>query len=211
MIACIQTIPERLWHAEEQVREIVFPARPHGLEPAIYIDKAKIGPFRAFIQTLREVPSGDHYRLHMQDDITYCDDFVDYLPEVERVMREDDIPLLSLFAPRRKHMVEQLAKGKRIGTFPNFLWMQCVVMSPWLVSKLLEHAEGYNDKHDDVYVSSILYYYYKTAKVHLPSLVQHDITIPSSMKHANNEKRTSPLFDKDFVTKWKAQKLNQPQ
>jgi len=211
MIACIQTIPERLWHAEEQVREIVFPARPSGIEPVIYIDKAKVGPFKAFIETLREVPSGDRYRLHMQDDITYCDDFADYLPEVERIMRADDIPLLSLFAPRRKHMVEQNAKGRRIGTFPNFLWMQCVVMSPWLVEKLLERADSYTDRHDDVYVSSVLYYYYKTAKVHLPSLVQHDITIPSSMKHANNDKRTSPLFDKDFVKKWKAGTLTQNQ
>ena len=211
MIACIQTIPERLWHAEEQVREIVFPARPSGIEPSIYLDKDKVGPFKAFIQTLREVPSGDHYRLHMQDDITYCDDFVDYLPEVERVMRENDYHIISLYAPRRKHMVEQYAKGKRIGTFPNFLTMVCSVMSPWLVSKCLEHAHQFQDKHDDVYIAEILREYRCKAYVHLPSLVQHDITIPSSMKHANNLLRTSPVFDKDFVKKWKAGTLTQIQ
>lgn len=198
MIACIQTIPSRFEHAKEQADEIGIPC-------SIYIDKNKDGPFKAFVETLKAFPTGDQYRLHMQDDITLTDDLKDYLPEVERQMREKDIELLSLFAPRRKHMDEQFTKGKRIATFPNFLWMQCVVMSPWLCQKLIEHAYQYDDKHDDVYVNAVLRAYKKGAFVHLPSLVQHDITIPSSMGHANNDKRTSPLFDPHFVKTWKSE------
>lgn len=198
MKACIQTIPERSQHALEQLNELGLPAT------FIYTDHDKIGPFKAFIETLKAYPSGDEYRLHMQDDITFCDGFKDYLPEVERLMREGQYDLLSLFAPRRKHMDEQFAKGKRVGTFPNFLWMQCVVMSPWLVERLLAHSHQYDDKHDDVYVAAVLDAYKRKAYVHLPSLVQHDVSIPSSVGHANNDKRTSRIFDKDFVTNWKA-------
>jgi hypothetical protein len=140
----------------------------------------------------------------MQDDLIYCNRFKDYLPELEALIKEGDYHLVSLFAPRRKHMKEQFDAGKRIGTFPNFLWMQCVVFSPWLVNKFLVHSHQYHDKHDDSYVSLILNHYKVKAYVHLPSLVQHDITIPSSMKHANNDKRTSEIFDANFVDKHQA-------
>jgi len=200
MIAVIQTIPERYEHAQKQSVEL-------GLHTSIYTDKDKDGPFKAFIETLRQIPSNGEYRLHMQDDLILCDDLKEYLPHLEQEMDNKGIDLLSLFAPRRKHIKEQYDAGKRIGTFPNFLWMQSVVMSPSFVDKLLYHAHQYDDKHDDTYVAAVLSFYKIKAYVHLPSLVQHNITILSSMKHANNEKRTSELFEKDFVTKWKAGKV----
>lgn len=199
MKACIQTIPERQYHALEQLSELGLP------DTSIYTDYDKVGPFKAFIETLREFPSGGEYRLHMQDDITLCDDLKDYLPELERQMRDNNYDIVSLYAPRRKHMDEQYAKGIRIGTFPNFLTMACCMMSPWMVEKCLAHAHQFDDKHDDVYVAAVLSAYKRRGYVHLPSLVQHDISIPSSMKHANNILRTSRVYDKDFVAKWKAE------
>lgn len=198
MRCVIQTIPERLKFARLQAEKL-------GVHCDRWVDAEKKGPFLGFIDSLNFCPSGDEYRLHMQDDIIFCDDFVDYLPTLEEMMRKKEINLLSLFAPRRKHMRVQFEKGKRIGSFPNFLWMQCVIMSPLMVSRLKEHAHQYDDKHDDVYVNAVLRAYKDKAFVHLPSLVQHDIGIPSSMGHANNDKRTSELFDPHFVTKWKNQ------
>jgi len=55
------------------------------------------------------------YRFHMQDDLILCDNLKDYIPEVERIMRANDMHLMSLYAPRYKQLKEANEKGIALG------------------------------------------------------------------------------------------------
>lgn len=198
MKAIIQSIPDRRDIAKRQ-------ADAFGLPCDIYVDEAMSGPFKGFYDSLLAYPSGSEYRLHMQDDLIYCDSFKDYLPEVERLMRDEGMHLLSLYAPRVKQLREQHAKGRRYcRSFKGFA-MQCIVFSPYLVECMLELAPHYDrSPHDDWFVSEVVLETGIKPFVHLPSLCQHNVfEIPSSMRHPKSIKRTSEIFDKDFVTSWK--------
>ena len=56
-------------------------------------------------------------------------------------------------------------------------------------------------KDDDVFVAYVMKKYNIKAKVHLPSIVQHNTEIKSSLGHANSKNRESKVFDKDYITK----------
>lgn len=200
MFAIIQSIPARYELALKQREALGFPCE-------IYVDEKLSKPFKGFWDSLLAYDSSDDYRLHMQDDLIYCDDFRDYIPEVMRLMREEDMHLFSLYGPRVKQLREAHAKGRRYcQSFKGFA-MQCIVFSPWLVEKMKELAPYYTGSHhDDWFVSEVVLYTKIKPFVHLPSLCQHNIwEIPSSMRHPKSIKRTSEIFEKDFVTKWKSQ------
>jgi hypothetical protein len=197
MIACIQTVPSRLEAAERQRKALDYPC-------AIHIDDMT-GPFNGFVDSLRKVPSGDQYRLHMQDDIILADDFKDYIPQVQKIMEDNGMHLMSLYAPRHKQLRDAYAKGRPFcQSFAGFA-MPCIAFSPFMVEKMLEYAPYYTQsKHDDWFVSEVCVVYRIKAYVHLPSITQHNVwDMKSSMGHAQNDRRTSDIFEKNFVTKWK--------
>lgn len=199
MKACIQTVPERLEFAKRQAKLLDFPCD-------IYVDEKKEGPFKGFIASMETFPSGNEYRLHMQDDIILCDDFKDYFPEVERMMTENDMHLLGLYAPRYKQHRNAHAKGRRFVKSIAGFAMPCIVFSPSMVDKMVRCAPQYTaSPHDDWYVTEVCWAFKISAYVHIPSLTQHNVwEMKSSLGHAQNERRTSEIFEKDFVTKWKA-------
>jgi hypothetical protein len=199
MRAIIQTVPERLAAAEEQRKALNFPCD-------IHVDVDKTGPFKGFVASLNAFDYGDEYRLHMQDDLILCDDFKDYIPEVERIMREKDMHLMSLYAPRYKQHLNAHAKGRPyVKSIAGFA-MQCIVFSPLMVKHMKELAPFYTfSHHDDWFVTEVCWATKTAAYVHIPSLTQHNVfEMKSVMGHATSERRTSQIFEKDFVTKWKA-------
>lgn len=165
------------------------------------------GPFRAFIKTLKKFPSGDEYRLHMQDDITLSHGLKDYLPTAEKMVKDEGWDYLSFYASRRKIFTEQLAKGQRVAKAPvqEYCPLLCTILSPRLVALLLKHEQDFdqNNRADDMYLASVLKAYKIPAYFHLPSLAQHNIAIPSSIGFVNNTMRTSIVYDHNFVAKWK--------
>lgn len=200
----IQTIPERLHHAEKQKEAL-------GLPCEIHVDVNKTGPFPAFIDTLKNYDFGNEYRLHMQDDIILCDELKDYIPEVERIMRENNMHLLSLYAPRYKVLKEAHEKGKRWIKSLSAFAMPAIVFSPELVAEMVSVAHHYVGwKHDDWFVTDVCARRKIGTYVHVPSLCQHNIGIPSSLMHANNERRTSHTFEPDFVKRWKSGEVTTP-
>jgi len=206
MKCIIQTVPERLPYAEKQ-RELL------GLPCDIHIDVNKTGPFNGFVDSLRNFDYGNEYRFHMQDDLILCDDLKDYIPEAERIMRENDMHLMSLYAPRYKSLKESYEKGRPWAKSLAGFAMQAIVFSPMLVKQMLDDAHYYKGwKHDDWFVTDVCRYHKIGAYVHLPSLCQHNVfEMKSVMGHPTSIRRTSEIFFPDFVTKWKTQKLNQPQ
>lgn len=175
-----------------------------GIKTEIYCDKDMTGPYNGFISSLRTIESSKDYHLHSQDDVIYCKDLADYIPVLEKEMMDRRIHLISLYAPRRKQFREHAQKGVRIGKFSNFLTGVCLLISPHLKRALINNAWTYEGRHDDVYINSVLRLFDEHAYVHIPSLVQHNIALPSTMKHATNTLRTSELYDEDFVIKFKS-------
>lgn len=198
MIAVIQCVLERQWYAERTIAE--FKAIPGH----IYVDRHRVGPYRGFINSLERFPSGDEYRLHLQDDVILARNLEDYLPTLEQEVRAREIDVLALYAPRRGHIDASAAAGERFAPFPNFLTMVAVLFSPWAVGAMLEYSSTYSDIHDDFYVQTVLKKTKRKAYLHLPSLAQHNVRLKSSLGHASTVSRTSKYFDPDFVTKWKA-------
>lgn len=202
MKAIIQTIPSRLELAKKQ-RDAL------GTDCDIYVDEAMSGPFKGFHGSLMAHDYGSEYRLHMQDDLIYADNFKDYFPEVERLMRENDMHLLSLYAPRYKTLKAARDKGRRFcRSFAGFA-MQCIVFSPSFVQQMLELAPYYTySPHDDWFVSEAVRATKIKPYVHLPSLCQHNVfEIRSSMGHPTSIRRTSEIFEPDFVNKWKSARV----
>jgi hypothetical protein len=204
MRCIIQTVPSRVEYAKKQAEDF-------GLPCDIHIDPMT-GPFNGFVDTLRNYDYGNEYRFHMQDDLILCDDFKDYIPEVERIMRENDMHLMSLYAPRYRVLKEANEKGKRWVKSLSGFAMQAIVFSPMLVKQMLDDAHYYKGwKHDDWFVTDVCRFHKIGTYVHIPSLCQHNVfNLPSVMKHANHERRTSHTFEPDFVKRWKAGEVKNP-
>jgi len=187
-----QCIPERLGYIKAELKN---------LPNVIYhIDENKVGSFESF-KSMLKIPVDD-YRLHLQDDVILADNFSLAIPKIEELMNIRDLDVLSLFAPRRQRIIEAYSKNLLIDEFPDFLWLQATMFSSRFVSLLRMEIERTTEiKHDDVFVAEVLREYKIKAHVFLPSLVQHNVELGSAMGHANSKRRTSPIFDKDFITK----------
>jgi len=175
------------------------------LQSKFYIDKNKEGCLKSFGYMLNNY-STDDYRLHLQDDIIFADNLKSYLPKLKAYMQNKEIHLLSIFAPNRKLILQQYKEGKTIVPFPNYLWLQASIFSPRFQSILKKEYNNLNDdtiKDDDVFVAYVLKKYNIKAYVHLPSLVQHNTEIKSSLGHANSKIRESKVFDKNYITNLK--------
>ena len=197
----LQCVPERVEKAMQRVNSA-------GISCDIYVDKEKKGPFQGFVDCLHKYPSGDEYRLSMQDDLIYSEGFVDYLPHLEREMREKEIHLLSLYSPRKNNVIKAYESGKRYWkSFSGFTTV-CTIFSPHLVGLLLDYAPHYTgSQHDDWFVAATCQMNKVKTFVHLPSIVQHDLEIKSSLGHAwktRSGPRSSPAYEADFITRWKS-------
>jgi hypothetical protein len=147
MRCVIQTIPTRLDKAKAQSKAL-------GLPCDLYVDTQMEGPFKAFIKTFTTISYWGEYRFHMQDDLILADGLKGYLPTLEKKMRDEEMHYLSLYSTPRKVFKEAHQKGERFIKAPvlNYLHLQCVMFSPWLCSKLVEHAGEFdpNNRADDV-------------------------------------------------------------
>lgn len=195
MITTVQCIDERLDLAKKVIIEAEIPA-------LFYVDKNKDGCLASFGAMLNKYSVND-YRLHLQDDLMFADNINLYLPTVENHMKTKKLHVLSLFAPNRKLILKQYEEGKVIAPFPNYLWLQATMFSPQFQSALKKEYNNLSDKSikdDDVFVAHVMKKYNVKAYVHLPSIVQHNTDIKSSLGHANSKNRESKVFDKNYIT-----------
>jgi len=190
----IQAIKDR----ESNVVKII-----NQIKAEVYYDYGMNGCFNSFVQMLN-IPFDD-YKLHLQDDIIIPEQFEKYLEVIKNDMKEKDIDVLSLFAPRRAFLKSQYEKGIKYSEFPNFLWLQGTVFSRRAVDEMKEYLKiNTQIKWDDVFVAAYLKHYKRKAYVHLPSIIQHNININSSMGNANSIKRTSDIYDKNYIKNYYA-------
>jgi len=188
----IQAIPERI--------NYIKPVADY-LGATIHIDVDHTGTFSSFRDMLK-YETGD-YRLHLQDDVIIADRFKDYLPTIESMMKINRIDVFSLFVPHRQIMRDYFNKGYNIAPFKDFLMLQATVFSRRFIQIMREDIPYSKQiRHDDVFVRDTLKRNQIRAFVHLPGLVQHDLTLKSGMGHPANDRRMSLLFDKDFIVNY---------
>lgn len=190
MIVTIQAVPERLEH----IKTYVLPVE----DTSVHVDWEKRGNLWSFYEMLKiTVPT---YRLHLQDDVILARELHQYFPRLERMMDSGNIHVLSLYAPNRTHINNALIDPRKpIYPFPNFLWLQGTIFSRSFVQIMRDEQGKHNTMHDDGFVSLVLKKYRIPAHVHIPGLVQHDLSMESTMKHLATKTRESPRFDPDFI------------
>lgn len=193
MIITIQGIPERAKEIKRLRTALAdFPYPVH-----LHLDTNRTGPFNSFRDMLNKY-TGEEYRLSLQDDSLLSEDLKDELPKILDKMKNEGIDFVTLFIPNRREFREAWERGEEFVKFKDFLWMPAIIMSPKVQKILREEAnkiEGYL-KDDDVFVGKILKQYKIDAYGVMPSLVQHDISVRSSLGHRGDTSRISPFFIK---------------
>ena len=195
----IQGIPERA-KGIRRIRESLT----GNISYTVHLDKKRINAYVTLIDMLAYYPN-DEYRLTIQDDAILCDNFSQSLPLLEEYMVKNKADVLSLYVPNHKSLTQKYKDGfSGIAKPPKtFFPCVCYILSPKIQKELLKYAEFGNPKetkHDDDFIVE----YCVKEKIHIftimPSMVQHDIGIPSSLGHANTDRRTSRIFEKEFFT-----------
>lgn len=176
------------------------------IDANVYVDKELKGCFNSFRHMLLNCYSGNEHIVHLQDDIMPLEGLQGYLPRVISEMETKGISVLSLFAPKRKsitmHYKVMMAEGIKtaIIPFPNFLWMQAVIFSPKTIMGLVNFLNRSSQtKYDDVFVAEYLKSTKQEAYVHIPSLVQHNINMKSTLGHRASKNRMSNCYQNDFL------------
>lgn len=178
----VQAIPDRVKHVKKQLA---------GYDYDMVIDREKRGAFWGFKQCL-EVPQIKPYRLHFQDDILLAKDFLRRFDEMNIGKKQ----VISLFASPRKVNDEAYRAGKHYEKISRFLWLQAVLFSAEAIHLLnYEKAFTTEKKHDDVFVDEVLKKHGIIAFTKIPGIVQHDLSMDSSIGHSNSlPNRKSRLF-----------------
>ena len=202
MKVTIQAVEERRGNVERMTD-----ALGDSVDVEVYYDKRRISPLDSFMEMLK-IPFSE-YRLHLQDDMILPEGFADYLPVLEDDVRENDFDVVALWAPPRKDLRESHGEGvKQYVVFGRFLTMTAVIFSKRAVEQMrLMRDAGLRDgvdwgRDDDFFVQGYLRDYKKTAYVHLPSIVQHNVYMGSTLGHASTASRLSELYEKDFIVRF---------
>jgi hypothetical protein len=190
----IQGVPERM----ESINKIQASFTKTKVE--LFCDYEKVGNFPTFLKIFNTQCSD--YRLYLQDDVILPPMFEDYLPELEKLMFNSGIDILSLFAPRHNVLHTQYAEGKTIGEYRNLDWKQAFMVSPRANELIINFSVNYDqdvEGGDTMFLREFLKVHEIQPYFHLPSLVQHDVNIPSSMGHGDSIMRTSAIFDERYI------------
>lgn len=176
------------------------------IDANVYVDEELKGCFNSFRHMLLNCYAENEYIVHLQDDIVPLKGLQGYIPRVISEMDTKGIPVLSLFAPKRKaidlHYEVMQAEGieTAIIPFPNFLWMQAVIFSPNAILGLINYLDrSSQEKYDDVFVAEYLKSTKQEAYVHIPSLVQHNINLKSTLGHRASKNRMSECYNHEFL------------
>lgn len=170
----------------------------------IHLDTKRINAYVTFIDMLNDYSRND-YRVTIQDDAILCDNFSESLPLIEEYMIKNNVDVLSLYVPNHNSLNQKYSYGFRGVMKPAKTFFPCVcyVLSPKIQNKLLDYALNGNPKetkHDDDFIVEYCVKEKIPIFTIIPSMVQHDIGIPSSLGHANTERRTSQVFEPSYFT-----------
>lgn len=117
----------------------------------------------------------------LQDDVLLHPRFGDAVRVIGRHVEAGRMGAVSLFVPPRKVMLEYYGAGYTFVESYNFLWAQGLILSPSFTVGLLEFAPTVESRHDDAVMNRYCKETRNPVWTTLPSLVQHDLRIKSSI------------------------------
>ena len=171
----IQTVPERRGYLET----VLFPAlSDQGLTDVRPMsDHDHNGPFWNASRIWEQIAHEAEPALYLQDDVILHPAFGHHLS----VIAGHGLEAVSLFAPPRNDMTRFHEDGYTFVENYRFLWMPGMILSPGFCRGLVEYARTQDTIHDD----SVLGDYSRLARIPvwnvLPSLVQHNLQIRSTL------------------------------
>jgi len=176
----IQAIPQRHGYVQERI----FPALdscPVVTETRVFTDWDRHGPLWNAMRIWADIAEGQEPALILQDDVILHPDFTVGLREILEHVFEGRMEAVSLFAPPRKVMREWWEQGHNFVENYKFLWMPAILFTARFTRGLLDFAARQDTHHDDTVVGD----YSRLSGIPiwncLPSLVQHDLDVKSSL------------------------------
>lgn len=189
----IQCVPERV----KQVQRIESFIKGIGLECKHYMDFERNGTIWNFNRIINDLSYiGTSHLLFLQDDVLFSDNFEHHIKDVYRYSLLNNVNGISLFTPPRKYYKDAYSKGTKYYIEKNFLWMQAMLFSPNYLKGLRDFKD--DTSHDDVFVANYAKHSNDYVRVLIPSIVQHDLSIKSSIGTPNKIgklERKSQLFN----------------
>lgn len=154
--------------------------------------------FPPFIEILKKECNG--YRLYFHDDVILSPLLEEYLPELENIMSAQGVDILSLFAQRSGYLNSQYALGKTIAALKWSAYRLALIFSPRANELMRKYIDDYNGaKHIPAFMRGFLDLHNMEIHVHLPSLVQHDLSSPSRLGPFDTVMMTSGLYDETYI------------
>ncbi len=146
-------------------------------------DERREGPAINFAKILELASSSDSPCLILQDDAVLHNQFFDHLPDI--VSRLEEVGAVSLFCPPRKPFREAMEKGHSWVANYRHLWQPGVMLTSEFAKGMLERSRRddveVNPKYDEGIISGFLKERKAAIWVTIPSLIQHNINVPSAI------------------------------
>lgn len=161
----------------------------------VMYDKELNGPMFNLTQIMQDAIKQDktHF-LVLQDDVIIGEHFGEHVSDLMTL----NIGAISLFCPPRKQYLIEMQNGTRLYTEKNFLWIQAMLYQKRFMFELYTYSIWNPEKkHDDVLVGKFAKDTKNYVRVTIPSLVQHNLNIQSSLGTATkigNTKRETQVY-----------------
>jgi hypothetical protein len=203
----IQAVPERRFYVERAIIPAVQKGGDAVDQIALWEDHQKHGPLWNATRIWHAIAGDTLPGLVLQDDTILHADFWDHMPDIMAHVASGDMEAVSLFAPPRALAREAFAMRCNFIESYNFLWMPAMLLTPNFCVRLLEWIVKHPSEtvHDDVVMGAFGRQTGTPIWVALPSLVQHDLNLKSTMGTAKaiaGKKRRSEVWTKDIVAGW---------
>jgi hypothetical protein len=179
---------------EAQVALIRDRLEAQGARPLLSMDVDSRGVWWNARKAWRMGDRSADYQMVVQDDISFCSDFVQAAEWCISLRRKE---VVSFFLPR-KSAVQAQEEGKFWVSTGRFLWAQAVAMPTQLSEEWLTWCEAHEDEAasfkwtcDDDRLGSFLKHKQRRVYVPVPTLVEHEGAEASLLGNPNSARRRS--------------------
>lgn len=205
MIAYVQAIPAR----QDYIEQVISPRLlSGGLVTAIIpiVDHDGRGPLWNALRVWKKVAASGETAFIIQDDSIPHRQFAECARDIIAHVENGTMHAVSLFAAPRKRYDEIAAQNCNFIETYDFLGLPGTIMTPTFASGLVDYAATSTEpKHDDVVVNNYIRASGIPIWTAIPSIVQHDLNVRSSMRHPKSPAgiaRRSRLWWKEIPSGW---------
>jgi GR25 family glycosyltransferase involved in LPS biosynthesis len=194
----IQAVPERMVY----IARFILPRLAlAGLAVDVVCDHDHVGELWNSVRIWERIAAGSEPAVVVQDDVIVHAQFGEHLPDIAGHVARGAVGAVSLYAPDRRRWHQRAAQDANF-VAPGVPKLPGMIYAPAYARGVLDYiAAGKAHAVDDMTVE----YYARDSGNPvwntIPSLVQHDLNVPSSLGHklaANGKLRRSPFWQRDI-------------